>query len=110
MIIHKTMRMPSSCTMCWISNTCDVWTSETCKQNGYDKRLDNCPLEEVKTGMPTVDAVQVIRCQNCRHAIISAQMEHDDGSTTDYYLCELWHRPTEAEGFCHRAEGRSDDD
>lgn len=48
MILHKTMTMPSSCTMCWISCTCDEWVNERLKHKGYGKRLDNCPLVEVE--------------------------------------------------------------
>lgn len=50
MLIHKTMTMPTSCLSCWISPTCDVWVREKSKHKGYDNRLVNCPLEEVKHG------------------------------------------------------------
>lgn len=48
MIIHKTMEMPSSCTMCWIRSTCTEWMAERMKFKGYGQRLENCPLVEVK--------------------------------------------------------------
>lgn len=50
MLIHKTMKMPTSCLSCWIAPTCDVWVREKSKYKGYDNRLENCPLEEVKHG------------------------------------------------------------
>ena len=50
MLIHKTMTMPTSCLSCWIAPTCEVWVREKSKYKGYDDRLDECPLEEVKHG------------------------------------------------------------
>lgn len=50
MLIHKTMKMPTSCLSCWISPTCEVWVAEKKKYKGYDNRLENCPLEEMKHG------------------------------------------------------------
>lgn len=50
MLIHKTMKMPTSCLSCWIAPTCEVWVREKSKYKGYDDRLDECPLEEVKHG------------------------------------------------------------
>ena len=50
MLIHKTMKMPTSCLSCWIAPTCEVWVREKSKYKGYDNRLENCPLEEVKHG------------------------------------------------------------
>ena len=50
MLIHKTMKMPTSCLSCWIAPTCEVWVREKSKYKGYDDRLAECPLEEVKHG------------------------------------------------------------
>lgn len=50
MLIHKTMKMPTSCLSCWIAPTCEVWVAEKSKYKGYDNRLENCPLEPVKHG------------------------------------------------------------
>lgn len=50
MLIHKTMKMPTSCLSCWIAPTCEVWVAEKKRYKGYDNRLENCPLEEVKHG------------------------------------------------------------
>lgn len=47
MILHTTMKMPSSCTMCWFAATCEVWINEIHRWKSYDKRLDNCPLVDV---------------------------------------------------------------
>ena len=41
---------------------------------------------------PTVDAVPVIRCKDCEN----------HGTRTN--MCDIWHRHTNGEGFCHRAK------
>ena len=48
MIVHKTMNMPSSCTMCWLRYSCEAWVYEQIKARGYGHRLENCPLVEVE--------------------------------------------------------------
>ena len=55
MLIHKTMKMPTSCLSCWIAPTCEVWVREKSKYKGYDNRLENCPLEPVKHGHWTIE-------------------------------------------------------
>lgn len=57
MLIHKTMKMPTSCLSCWIAPTCEVWVREKSKYKGYDDRLDECPLEEVKHGHWTIEDI-----------------------------------------------------
>ena len=51
-IIVENMNMPSTCTMCWISNICQEHIHDL-KHIGYDKRLDDCPLYEL------------VRCKDC---------------------------------------------
>lgn len=41
--------------------------------------------------MPTVDAVEVVRCEKCRHS--------DMIDTVRY--CFKWERNTENDGYCH---------
>ena len=49
MIVHKTMTLPSSCSMCWLSYICDEYNQPIIPRwEGYQHRLDNCPLVEVK--------------------------------------------------------------
>ena len=69
MLIHKTMKMPTSCLSCWIAPTCEVWVREKSKYKGYDDRLDECPLEEVKHGhWEVVDGTEPRRygCSVCK--------------------------------------------
>ena len=44
------------------------------------------------------------RCHECSHSFVSAVHEHADGDVTNYYMCDYWHRPTDADGFCHKME------
>lgn len=60
MLIHKTMKMPTSCLSCWIAPTCEVWVREKSKYKGYDNRLENCPLEEMKHGHWTDRAKSIL--------------------------------------------------
>lgn len=48
MVLHKTMKLPTTCNMCWMAFQCHEWITEPCRWKGYDKRLDNCPLVEVE--------------------------------------------------------------
>lgn len=75
MLIHKTMKLPTSCLSCWIAPTCEVWVAEKKKYKGYDNRLVNCPLEEVKHGhwieandisSSPFDAMKRCLCSECR--------------------------------------------
>lgn len=66
MLIHKTMAMPTSCLSCWIAPTCEVWVREKSKYKGYDDRLDECPLEEVKHGHWIEHEFGLI-CSECGH-------------------------------------------
>ena len=50
------------------------------------------------------DARKLIRCKDCRHRIVTASIEHNDGEVTKYYMCNYWHRPTDPAGFCHMAK------
>ena len=69
MLIHKTMKMPTSCLSCWIAPTCEVWVAEKKKYKGYDNRLVNCPLEPVKHGhwIKSFDHYDRYMCSACGH-------------------------------------------
>ena len=51
---------------------------------------------------PTIDAVPVVRCKNCKHRYIT-------GSTTHYYVCDFMDAEYNDNGYCHHGE-REDDD
>lgn len=65
--------------------------------------------ERLLLEQPTVDAVPVSRCKNCRHMICTASIEHNEGEVTKYYMCNYWHRPTDEDGYCHVAERKDCD-
>ena len=54
-MIYTGMHIPTSCSMCWVRGTCEVWAMELHKQRGHGKRLDNCPLRPL------------VRCKDCKH-------------------------------------------
>ena len=65
------------------------------------KRMQDDPLFDlverygvsgVINAEPTVDAMPLIRCRNCEH----------HGTRTN--MCDIWHRHTNGEGYCHRAK------
>ena len=89
MLIHKTMKMPTSCLSCWISPTCEVWVGEKSRYKGYDDRLDECPLEEV------------VRCKDCRwgkEACGNIECFADLNAPTEYHGYE-WYCPNGERGF-----------
>ena len=47
---------------------------------------------------------ELVLCKGCRHRIVTASIEHNDGEVTKYYMCNNWHRPTDPAGFCHMAK------
>ena len=53
-VIVNGMKMPNSCTMCWLNTFCGVWNVEPVKHKGFNERLEDCPLTEL------------IRCKDCR--------------------------------------------
>ena len=50
----------------------------------------------IKT-MPTIDAVEAVRCEECRKS-------HVDGKTTHYLWCTEWGRSADTFGYCERGE------
>ena len=53
-MIYIGMHIPTSCSMCWVRGTCEVWAMELHKQRGHGKRLDKCPLRPL------------VRCKDCK--------------------------------------------
>lgn len=92
MLIHKTMKMPTSCLSCWIAPTCEVWVREKSKYKGYDDRLDECPLEEV------------VRCKDCRHR--DPEDHKCDCGALERMGCVF---PVADDYFCAWGERREDD-
>ena len=70
------------------------------KYTGYALSAD-----EVATAVenaPTIDAVPVVRCKNCKHRYIT-------GSTTHYYVCDFMDAEYNDNGYCHHGERKDDD-
>lgn len=51
---------------------------------------------------PTIDAVPVVWCKNCKHRYIT-------GSTTHYYVCDFMDAEYNDNGYCHHGERKDDD-
>ena len=51
---------------------------------------------------PTIEAVPVVRCKNCKHRYIT-------GSTTHYYVCDFMDAEYNDNGYCHHGERKDND-
>lgn len=75
--------------------------------NCYDE--DDHLLYAVGTGtimrMPTIDAVPVVRCKDCRH------WRDDNPRANGYHCCYRMHNifPMKESDFCSRGERRTDE-
>lgn len=99
-ILIKGMKMPKTCTMCWLSPICPVWVKEVSRHKGYDYRLPDCPLVEVPPHGRLIDGDNVIK-------LLREQLTGDRDTVYEYYddglemaISELSIVPTiiEAEG------------
>lgn len=53
---------------------------------------------------PTIDAVQVVRCKDCRY-----MTEHyDTDGNVPYWTCSEWDSGTDYDGFCHYGERKEE--
>ena len=48
---------------------------------------------------PTIDAVKVVRCKDCRHYSV-------EGETTRFGWCGYWNKPTDEMRYCSDGERR----
>jgi hypothetical protein len=55
-------------------------------------------IKRVIDDAPTIDAVEVVRCKDCKHKYVSGN------GTTQYYVCDFMDAQYEENGFCHHAE------
>lgn len=55
------------------------------------------------TNAPTIDAVPVVRCKDCKYNHISLAFSRGG------VWCECWGTTPDPDGFCHKGERRSDD-
>lgn len=52
---------------------------------------------------PTIDAVEVVRCKDCKHKYVSGN------GTTQFYVCDFMDAQYEDNGFCHHGERKGGD-
>ena len=58
-------------------------------------------LKKMMQNAPTVDAVEVVRCKECK--------SYDPGYISqDHGWCKEWGTSVRASGFCHHGERRTD--
>lgn len=50
---------------------------------------------------PTVDAVQVVRCQKCKYYC-------GEETYTNHRICKIWNEETFANGWCYMGERRTE--
>ena len=71
------------------------WLAKFVEYKGRLRLVDTKLLRDI----PTVDAVEVVRCQNCVHA---EPLDHNCELSTSYYLhCKLW-RGEETKNVWHK--------
>lgn len=78
MIAIQDMKMPNTCTMCWLSNICKVRHGKP-SWNGWQNRMEECPL------------VEIIKCKDCKWNIKGG-------------FCDLYFADRAADEYCSRAE------
>ena len=54
--------------------------------------------------------IELIRCKDCEHLKVSGELEHTNGDTTFYYICDHWHRATDEWRYCDQGARKKDDD
>lgn len=54
-------------------------------------------IEKAVSEIPTIDAVQVVRCKDCRHSRI-------EGDATLFMWCGYWNKPTDGNRYCSDGE------
>lgn len=56
-------------------------------------------IEREINAIPSADAVEVVRCKDCRHSRI-------EGDTTLFMWCGYWNKPTDGNRYCSDGERR----
>ena len=52
---------------------------------------------------PTIDAVEVVRCQNCKYY-------YGEETYTNHRICKMWNEEVFANGYCYMGEQKEKDD
>lgn len=53
---------------------------------------------------PTIDAVPVVRCKDCKHM----EEHYDTEGNAPYWVCKNWYGGTDEDGYCHEAERKEE--
>ncbi len=78
--------------------------AEKLKADFIGKRYGVQAIEYVIDQQPTVDAVEVVRCKDCRY-----MTEHyDTDGNVPYWTCSEWDGGTDYDGYCHFGERKED--
>jgi hypothetical protein len=56
-------------------------------------------IKRVIDDAPTIDAVEVVRCKDCKHYSV-------EGETTRFGWCGYWNKPTDEMRYCSDGERR----
>lgn len=66
-------------------------------------------LVSVVKSVPTIDAVPVVRCKDCKWGWCAEP--YDTYGNAPYWICKNWDGglTTYSDGFCHEAERREDE-
>lgn len=73
---------------------------------GYNAVVMSAEIKDA----PTVDAVPVIRCRDCKHRFESMEMITKDGNTVQFgHYCKATGQIVNDDDFCAWAERRADD-
>lgn len=72
-----------------------AWIKESMQQTSKVKAI----IAKIKT-MPTIDAVSVVRCKDCKHKY---QEPWNNGVAVEGE-CEIWHNATLDDDFCSYGE------
>lgn len=59
---------------------------------------DEKTLEKIIDEEPSIDAVPVIRCKDCKWCV------EKFGIDGVYWICKNWQGGTDSDGYCHEAE------
>ena len=76
----------------------DAWKLCEYANNLKDKCVDANDIMR----FPAEDAVQVVRCKDCKWCVESYDI---DGA---YWICKNWHGGTDSDGYCHKAERKEE--
>lgn len=67
----------------------------------FPNLADRLEINNVLNSVPSADAVEVVRCKDCKHL---KTMCEDEG--TCYYWCKHWNNATDDWGHCYYGERR----